>query len=212
MKAPYAMDKQIVTSENKTVFFDLGNVLIFFSLDKMFQQLSDCTNIPQNVLRLALTKNLLFQEIESGQITIDQFYRILQSQTSHPFSFNEMLIAMSDIFTPNLDLWKVVEKLKAQGTRLVLISNTNECHFNFAYSHFPILKLFDRFILSYEVKACKPSPKIFLQALQEARGAAFYTDDIPAYIQAARSVGLDGEIFTTVPVLVQHLQDRKMLI
>ena len=69
------------------------------------------------------------------------------------------MIAFADIFTPNTELWPILEKLKAEGSRLVLISNTNECHFDYALSHFAVLKLFDHFILSYEVGACKPSPR-----------------------------------------------------
>ena len=34
-----------------TIFFDLGNVLLFFSLDKMVNQLADCMKIAPHILR-----------------------------------------------------------------------------------------------------------------------------------------------------------------
>ena len=157
------------------------------------------------------THKEILQNYEAGRLTSEEFYRHLQSKSSHPFSFRDMMVAMSDIFTPNIELWPIVEKLKDQGSRLVLISNTNECHFNFAYSHYPILKLFDRFILSYEVGACKPEPLIFEKALKEARGKTFYTDDIPAFVEAGRAAGLDAEVFTDVPSLQKQLEKRQML-
>lgn len=198
---------------NNTIFFDLGNVLLFFSLEKMFHQLSECTKIPAHILREGhFHNNHLLQKYETGHLSSEEFYRFLQSKTSHSFSFSEMMFAMSDIFTPNRELWAIVEKLKSQGDRLVLISNINECHFNFAFSHYPILKLFDSFILSFEVKACKPEARIFEKAMLESQGKNFYTDDIPAFVEAGRAAGLDAEIFTNVPTLVTQLQSRQLLL
>ena len=195
-----------------TIFFDLGNVLLFFNLEKMASQLASCMKISVEQLHeQKLLKPELLQNYETGRLSSEELYRFLQSKSSHPFSFREMMIAMSDIFTPNVELWPVVETLKGQGCRLVLISNTNECHFNFAYWHYPILKLFDRFILSYEVGACKPESVIFETALKEASGKTFYTDDVPAFVEAGRTAGLDAELFTDVPTLRKHLKERQIL-
>ncbi len=194
-----------------TVFFDLGNVLLFFSHQKMFQQLSDLTKIPTELLQQQFLNRGVFNDYESGRLPTEQIYRILQSHSSRSFSLLEAMQAASDIFTPNKELWSLVKALKKKSNRLVLLSNTNECHFNFAYSHYPILKLFDAFILSYQVGACKPDPAIFQRALQEARGSSFYTDDVPAYVKAARSVGLDAELYTEPPLLKRHLEERGFL-
>jgi glucose-1-phosphatase len=198
-------------SKAKTVYFDLGNVLIFFNMDKMFNQLSQCTKIPVTALRQGYLEDKILQKYETGRMSSEEFYRLLQSKSSFSFSFHEMMAAMADMFTPNTELWPVVEELKKQGARLVLISNTNECHFNFAYSHFPVLHLFDSFILSYEVGACKPEPLIFKKALLEAEGRTFYTDDVPDFIAAGRAAGLDAELFTDVPTLERHLLHRGFL-
>ena len=197
----------------RTIFFDLGNVLLFFNLEKMANQLANCMNISLETLRDEnILKKEILQNYESGRLTSEEFYRYLQSKSSHPFSFRDMRTAISDIFTPNVELWPLVEKLKNQGCRLVLISNTNECHFYFAYWHYSILQLFDRFILSYEVGACKPEPLIFEKALKEARGKSFYTDDIPAFVEAGRAAGLDAELFINVPTLQKQLIERKILL
>ncbi len=192
----------------KTVFFDLGNVLLFFSHQKMWQQLAELTKINPDLLRDQFLKRGAFNDYESGRINTEQVYRMLQSLSPRSFSLLEAMQAASDIFTPNKELWRLVEELKERSTRLVLLSNTNESHFNFAYSHYPILKLFDEFILSFQVGACKPEPAIFQRALREARGTAFYTDDISAYVKAARAEGLDAEIYTTTPLLIKQLEER----
>lgn len=197
--------------KERTVFFDLGNVLLFFSHRKMFQQLSELTQIPPDLLQEQFLKRGVFNDYESGRIPTEEVFRILQTHSSRSFSLLEAMRAASDIFTPNQELWKLVEKLKKRNTRLILLSNTNECHFNFAYSHYPILKLFDAYILSYQVGACKPDPAIFQRALQEARGDAFYTDDVPAYVKAARAEGLDAELYIDPLLLKEQLEGRGFL-
>jgi HAD superfamily hydrolase (TIGR01509 family) len=196
----------------QTLIFDLGNVVVFFSLDKMVEQLAGCMQIRVQQLRKRFDQHAkVFLKYERGLLSSQEIYQYLRKETSHLFTFEEMMWAMSNIFTPNIELWPLIEKLKADQTKLVLLSNTNECHFNFVFSHYPILKLFDRFILSYEVKACKPDPLIFEQAQKEARGKTFYTDDIPAYVQAGRAAGLDAEVFIDVPTLQKQLQERRIL-
>ena len=195
-----------------TVFFDLGNVLIFFSLEKMFDQLAACMSVPVVTLRDHSQRERLAEQYEVGKLTSEQVYKSLQKLAPSRFSFQEMMHAMGNIFTPNTQLWPIVETLHMQGARLVLLSNTNECHFQFAYAAFPILRLFDHYVLSYQVGARKPDAEIFKRALQEAKGEKrFYTDDIPAFVEAGRSVGLDAEVFHDVPTLKQQLIEREIL-
>lgn len=194
-----------------TVFFDLGNVLIFFSLEKMFAQIADCVRLSVPAIQECLVQEKIAEQYEVGRLTSLELYQFLSKKSAHRFSFEQFMHAMADIFTPNQALWPLVEELHAQKNRLVLLSNTNECHFKFAYASFPILKVFDRFILSYEVGACKPSAQIFQTALQEADGKTFYTDDIPAFVEAGRTAGLDAEVFCDVSTLRQQLIVRRFL-
>lgn len=195
----------------KTVYFDLGNVLIFFSYPKMIQQVATCTGLkPIEIQRLLFDRNLR-ETYETGKIDSAELYSIFQKLSPFRFSFVELMEAFSDIFTPNINLWPIVERLKKEGIRLILLSNTSECHYNYIYSHYPILQLFDHKILSYEVGACKPDPLIFQKALALSNcspNECFYTDDIPEFIAGARKEGLPGEIFTDIPNLKNQLIAR----
>lgn len=195
----------------KTIYFDLGNVLVFFSLPKMFAQMAHCTGMSPSGVKQLLFETELRELYEKGLIDTEQLYRTFLKQSPHPFSLHEFMASFSDIFTPNTDLWPVVENLKKEGIRLVLLSNTSECHFNYAYSHYPILHQFDHKILSFEVGAWKPDPRIFQKALSHSQckpEECFYTDDVPEFIASARKVGLQGEIFTDVPNLKRQLIER----
>ncbi len=195
----------------KTVFFDLGNVLVFFSRPKMMAQLSACTGLsPEKIHDLFFNRRWL-ELYETGRISTEEIYRKFSALSPRSFTLPELLDAASSIFTPNTELYPLVESLKKNQIRLILLSNTSECHFNRAYSDYPVLRLFDHKILSYEVGACKPDPRIFQKALASALCApseCFYTDDIPEFILGAQKAGLDGELFTNVPSLRAQLLSR----
>lgn len=195
----------------KTVYFDLGNVLLFFDHNKMINQVASCCNLsPSQIKELAFQQKLQ-ESYERGKITSAELFRYFKTLSPESFSFHDFMEAISDIFTPNTAIWPIVEHLKEKGLRLVLISNTCESHYNFAYTHYPILQLFDKKVLSYEVGVLKPDPRIFKEALLHSHGnlnECFYTDDIPHFVESARIEGLDSEVYTDVPALRHHLINR----
>lgn len=195
----------------KTVYFDLGNVLFFFSHQQMIQQLAECCDLTTaHVKQIAFDQNLQ-ESYEKGTLSSEVYYRHFKTLSSLSFSLHEFMEAISNIFTPNKALWPTVEQLKKEGIRLILISNTCESHYNHVYSHYPILRLFDEKILSFELGFLKPDPRIFRKALTYREGApeqCFYTDDIPAFVEGARKEGIDSEVYTDVPTLRSHLIKR----
>src|SRR2546423_6468239 len=54
----------------------------------------------------------------------------------------------------------------AQRFRLLLLSNTNAIHFPMLLKTYPLLRHFHSTILSYEVRALKPSPVIYREAIR----------------------------------------------
>ena len=203
------MDSQL--QQVKTVYFDLGNVIVFFSYPKMVDQIATCTGLTFDAVKSLLFDHKLRDLAETGKISSSDLYQRLKKESSRPFSFLELNEAFSDIFTPNEAIFPIITALKEKKIRLILLSNTSESHFNRVYSRYPILRLFDEMILSYQVGVAKPNPLIFKKALAKADCApthCFYTDDIPEYVSAARKTGLDAEVFTTAAALQGHLASR----
>ena len=93
----------------------------------------------------------------------------------------------------------------------MLVSNTNAIHFEMIRENYPLLRHFDALILSYEVQAMKPSPRIFEAAVRAAGclpEECFFTDDIPEYVEAARAQGIDACVFEGFERLQQDLKNR----
>ena len=98
--------------------------------------------------------------------------------------------------------------------RLVLLSNTNAIHYQALCQRYPLLDYFQHRVLSFEVNAMKPAAKIFQCAI-EAAGCppqqCFYTDDIAAYTEAARNLGIDAVTFESSIQLERQLLLRNIL-
>ena len=79
------------------------------------------------------------------------------------------------------------------------------------WESYPLLRHFDHLVLSYKVGALKPSPTIYAEALSHARCApeeCFFTDDIAAYVEGARSAGIDAVQFESREQIERELQSR----
>ncbi len=195
-----------------TIFFDLGNVLIFFDHMKMCRQAAEFSGLDIDLVQNLMQKygDLYERGHVDSRLIYDEFCKMAQKQ----LHFESLMRAVSDIFEPNEPVISIAKELKEKGHRLYLLSNTCEAHFAFASSRFPFLKLFDGYVLSYEVGARKPEKKIYEKALEIAgcqNKECFYTDDILAYIESARTMEIDAEQYTNPQALTQHLYARGIL-
>ncbi len=202
---------------HKTVLFDLGNVLLFFDHSRMCEQIGRCLDLKAETIHKVLFQDGLGDLYERGEIHTVALYEYLcnLSPASQKPNYQHFLEAAGNIFTPNLSLLPLLEELKKQNHRLLVVSNTNAAHFLFARQHYPqILDLFDDYILSYEIGASKPEERIFLHALEKAqcpREHCFFTDDIPLFIEGATRVGIPCALFEGPQILEQHLKQRGFL-
>jgi len=196
----------------RTIFFDLGNVLIFFSHQKMCRQVADYCSLDE--FQVAELMQGYLDPYERGHIDSQTVYNQVSALSRKKLDFDRLMHAIGDIFEPNLPVIAIAQELRKKGHRLFLLSNTCDAHFTFAYSQFPFLKEFDGYVLSYEVGARKPEKKIYEKALEIAgcrNKECFYTDDILAYIEGARSLEIDAEQYKTPEELIQHLKARQLI-
>lgn len=196
----------------RTIFFDLGNVLIFFDHLKMCRQVAQVSGLELELVQTVMHK---YGDLyERGHVDSRMIYDEICRMGQKKLHFETLMDAVSDIFEPNTPVISIADEIKAKGHRLFLLSNTCEAHFAFASSQFPFLKHFDGYVLSYQVGARKPEKKIYEKALEIAgcqNKDCFYTDDILPYIESARSLEIDAEQYTNPQVLTQHLHARGIL-
>ncbi|MBI1346218.1 HAD-IA family hydrolase [bacterium] len=187
----------------------MGNVLVHFCHDRMCRQIGDlCGRTGREIQQLLMESGLQWN-FERGLISPAELHWQVQELVQQSIPVTELVQAASDIFELNEPIVPVLDSLRRQNYRLVLLSNTSVWHFEFIRDRFDVLDRFDAFVLSFEAGAIKPEPPIFEAALRTIHcepQAAFYTDDIARYVEAGRTYGLHAEIFTDVPTLCGHLE------
>lgn len=192
----------------KTIIFDLGNVLIDFSHEKMFEQVAALTGIPpQDVYELLFEKRTGLQ-YERGLISTEEIASLIQKKATLSFEIPQLLEAASAIFSPREEMEILVKKLKGKGCRLIVLSNTFEPHIDYIAKNYSILPYFDDHIYSYEVGYAKPEPKIYEAALKAAKCApseCFFIDDKIENIRPAEILGIRCHHFRTPPLLMDDL-------
>lgn len=197
----------------KTVLFDMGNVLVFFSHERMCEQIGELCNKTAAETRQLLMESGLQHQFETGQLTLNDLHQRFQQLMDQEISVEELNRASSDIFWLNESMPALLEELKGLGLRLVVLSNTSVPHFEFVQNNFSILEYFDDFVTSFEVGALKPDPAIYQAALGKIQcepHECIYTDDIEDYVKAARSHGLHAETFTTTENFREHLRKHQL--
>ena len=195
----------------RTILFDMGNVLVHFSHQRMCDQLALVSGEESSVIRDRLFETGLQAEFERGQIDESEYCHRLLKATDQPVEINRLREAGSDIFSPNKPMPGILDSLREQGLRLVLMSNTSVWHYNWVRESYNILDRFDEIVTSYGAGAIKPEPGIYEEAIKAIACSpeeCFYTDDIPEYVEIGRQFGFQAEVFTEPANLLEHLSSR----
>jgi len=195
----------------KTVIFDLGKVIVPFDFERGYAAMAPLCPHPAEELPRRLGTTDLVQRFETGRVAPDDFVRQLSEILDLNITYEKFCEVWSSIFLPETLIPESMAAGLREHYRLLLLSNTNAIHFAMIRDNYPIIRHFDAWILSYEVGAMKPSPKIYHEAIARAGcrpEEIFFTDDIPSYVEAARREGIDAVQFESLPQLERELQAR----
>jgi FMN phosphatase YigB (HAD superfamily) len=196
----------------KFLYFDLGKVLLDFSVEQMCAQVGVAAGIDPARVADAIYNGGLQAAYESGRISTHQFYDGFCARTGTRPEYADLLRAFSDIFTPKPAMWPLVARLARAGHRLGILSNTCEAHWEHCRGRYALLREdFSVYALSFQVAAMKPAAAIFQRAAELAGcrpEEIFYTDDMPGHVAGAQAVGFDAVVFTSAEELAEELCRR----
>ena len=196
----------------KAILFDLGNTLIPFDYSRGFSRIAPFSSCPVEEMRRRIAASDLAQRFETGRMSGPQFVREFSELLElRPLDYRHFCDIWCSIFLPEtLIPDRMILELR-QNHRLVLLSNTNEIHFSMIWNNYPLLRHFHELVLSHRIGAMKPAPEIYRAAVERAGcrpEECFYSDDMPAFVDAARREGLDAVQFQSLPQLEQELRSR----
>ena len=197
----------------KTVILDLGGVIVPLDFQRGYKAISAVCPYPAEEIPRRLGATDLIRRYESGLVASADFFAHMSDLLDFKLSYGQFCDVWSSIFPPHTLLPDSLVAGVKDRFRLLLLSNTNEIHFAMIRERYPILRHFDDFVLSYEVKAMKPAPEIYQEAIRRAGclpEECFFTDDVAAYVDGARRAGIDAVQFQSAEQLSAELRARGM--
>jgi putative hydrolase of the HAD superfamily len=196
---------------HKAILFDLGRVLINFDFARGDRAMAGRSPYTAEEIPRLLQGSGLVERFETGLVEPPEFVAEMSRLLGLTVGYEEFRELWSSIFTETLIPEGMLAGL-GRRYRLVLLSNTNALHFEWLrVKHANLLRHFDALVLSHEVKAMKPQAAIYRAALEQANCApeeCFYTDDLAAYVESAKAMGIDGVVFQSREQLEGELAAR----
>lgn len=178
----------------KAVFFDIGNVLLKFSIRKVIGKFSSV--VGRHPLKIAryLWSSDVGHRIERGEMSSEQIYEMFQKELGFKGTFAQFRILWCDHFTLDRASLSLLKKSAAR-VPTYLLSNTNALHIDFIRERYGFIDEVAGAIYSHEVGARKPEPAIYKAALKLSKTApheTVFVDDLKPNVAAARKLGIIG--------------------
>ena len=182
----------------KAIIFDLGAVILNINYQNTIDEFTKLGVKNAATFYSKKVQTDLFNQIETGMISSNQFLKALQKKTNNANiiqveqAWNAMLLDLPE------ERLQLIKKLK-DNHNIYLLSNTNAIHIN-AFKEqlgdkkwLAFCELFDKMYLSHELGLRKPDVKIFEYILKEQKLKAeevFFIDDSPQHIASAKILGI----------------------
>ena len=195
------MDKPV-----KNIIFDLGGVIIDLKREAAVEGLEALGVTDADEMLGLYGQKGIFLALEEGKATAADFFDEIRKRTGKETSDLEIQEALNRfLIRIPVERLQMLRKLRQEGYRLFVLSNTNAIMFNswirdaFSQEGLRINDYFDGIVKSYDEGICKPDPEIFALVARRYRlnpEETLMLDDSVKNCEAARSVGLQAEVVT----------------
>lgn len=184
----------------KNIIFDLGGVIITIDQPQAIRRFKEIGLKDAEKWLDAYTQQGIFGELEGGKIDVEEFRIKLSEIVGHQLTHQQCLYGWQgyakDVPMRNL---KALLKLRQEGYRVMLLSNTNPYMMEWVRSNdfsgdgHPLDFYLDKMYLSYEMKIMKPDPEIFSRLMMNEKilpEEALFVDDGPRNVATASQLGI----------------------
>ena len=174
------------------VVFDLGKVLVEFDYSIAGKKIAQRSKLSAAEVQKHLDHSPLLYRYETGLMTRKEFFEEVRDGTHFDGTLEEFDSYFADIFWEIPPMIEMNAALRCKGIPTYIFSNTNDMAIAHIRRNFPFFANFDGHILSYEIGAMKPAPKIYeeLEKMSGKRGAEIlYLDDRQENVDAGAARG-----------------------
>ncbi len=196
----------------KVIAFDLGKVIFDFDYNLALQRMEGKIKASREEIINALFYQDFATDFEKGVESEFDFYCKFKDTFKANISYQDFIDIWCDIFSPRYDVIEIVERLRLMHP-VYLISNINKPHYEHLCRRWgKIFSLFDKLILSFQIKSIKPEKTIYEQLINKnyTFSDVIYIDDREDLIREAEKLGLDCIRFVDTKSLIDELEKRNV--
>lgn len=184
----------------KNIVFDLGGVIVTLDQPQAVRRFEELGVKNAAQLLDPYTQTGIFGDLEIGKIGTDTFRRELSKLAGRELTYQDCCYAWQGYVgeVPERNL-VALDKLRREGYRLILLSNTNPFMMEFILSgRFDgkgrsLAQYVDTMYLSYQMKVMKPDETFFRRVLMSEKiipSETLFVDDGPRNVAAASQIGI----------------------
>lgn len=184
----------------KNILFDLGGVIMTIDQSSAVRRFKEIGLADAEQRLDPYTQSGIFGQLEEGLISADGFIASLSKMCGRQLTFDECEYAWRG-YTKEVPMRNIraLDRLRADGYRLILISNTNPFMMHWGMSDAfsgdgrSIAEFFDAMYMSYKMKQMKPDRRMFERIIADEKispSETLFVDDGPKNITAGASLGL----------------------
>jgi putative hydrolase of the HAD superfamily len=181
----------------KILFFDLGNVVIRWSAERLVRNLAQLCPLSTAEVADRLWNSTLDPAYVEGRLSTDEFRDGLAAELRAEWTAQQFADAWNTVFDRMPEMEALVEECAAVLPTYAL-SNTNALHFDWLREHLPVFGTFRALIASHETGVQKPHERIYARAVETAGcdpAEGLFMDDLQPNVDGARAFGLQAVKF-----------------
>ena len=199
----------------KTIFFDIGGVLIDIHPERTYQYLSDSADVEVSMVKESFPWDA-HDQYERGIMNNEDWFITYKESLPQPCCLkrSDFWNAWKLLLGEEKNTVNILEALNKQYS-IWLLSNTNPKHIQDEIEKrylFP--SLVNGAVYSFDVGVRKPEKEIYEIAMQRANAnpqECFFIDDLLENIQAAKQIGIEGIHFISSEQLKQELVHLRII-
>ena len=177
------------------IILDMGNVLLEWNKDKILRGVVK-TEKDYMILDKAIFQSGLWERLDLGTLTREELVLKVISMIGSIYQEKVQEVVWNwpsyiEIYT---EVFPLLVRLKEKGHRIFVLSNTSPVFYELLEEQLsPLNEILDGFVLSCDIKAIKPDPKMFEEILHKYQldpVNCIFLDDVKDNTKMAESLGI----------------------
>ncbi|MFS9077693.1 HAD family hydrolase [Streptococcus infantis] len=177
------------------IILDMGNVLLEWNKDKILRGVVK-TEKDFMILDKAIFQSGLWERLDLGTLTREELVLKVVSMIGSIYQEKVQEVVWNwpsyiEIYT---EVFPLLVRLKEKGHRIFVLSNTSPVFYELLEEQLsPLNEILDGFVLSCDIKAIKPDPKMFEEILHKYDlnpENCIFLDDVKDNTKMAETLGI----------------------